>query len=291
MKKENLNHLSDNNWAIITGASGGLGTSFALSCARKEYHLLLIDLPGKHLFNLCDFISRNFPVKVKFLEVDLSEENFEIPILEKIKTDKIKPKILINNAGMSQNDFFENTDGHYLRKMIELNDVACVSLTKALLPELKKNKESYIINVSSFGSFYPLPYKTCYAATKGFVRQFSQALRMEVEKYGVHVSALCPGPMTTNINNYLLTRNLNWFARKTIQRPDAVAEKAIRDTLQKREIIIPGRLNRILKFISSLIPGFIRKKLTAYSMHHLDKEKTSKKNMVPKRKKVMSLPV
>lgn len=263
-----------NYWAVITGASGGLGTSFSLACARRGLNLLLIDLPGKHLENLADFISRNFPLQVKFLEMDLTQEDFERKILFRIMIDEMKVKMLINNAGISQNGFFEDADIHYLRKMIELNESACVSLTRALLPELKRNKDSYVINVSSFGSFYPLPRKTCYAATKGFVRQFSQAFRMEVEKYGVHVSVLCPGPMTTNIDNYILHRNLNWIARKTKMHPDRVAEKTLHDTLKGKEIIIPGRLNRILKFISSLIPDFIRRKLAIYSMKQLEsKEK------------------
>lgn len=284
--------IGKNVWAVITGASGGLGTSFSLACARRGFNLLLIDLPDKHLGSLADFICRNFPLQVKYLEMDLSLEGFEEKIIQQINQDEIKVKMLINNAGMNQNGYFEDTDIHYLRKMIELNESACISLTKALLPELRKNRDSYIINVSSFGSFYPLPRKTCYAATKGFVRQFSQALRMEIAKYGIHVSVLCPGPMTTNIDNYILHRNLSWIARKTKMHPDAVAEKTIRDTFRNKEIIVPGRINRILKFISSLIPDLIRKKLTVYSMHQLEKNSLPvQKEIASKIKKPSAIPV
>jgi uncharacterized protein len=280
MKNIKEDHLSP-GWAVITGASGGLGTSFVLGCARRGYHLLLIDLPGKHLENLAGFIGRNFPVQTSFLEIDLTQPGFENKVMDKVRAEKMVVKMLINNAGMNQNDFFEDTNGQYMRKMVELNSIAGLVLTRALLPDLKANRESNVINVSSLGSFYPLPRKSCYTATKGFLRQFSQALRMEVLQYGVNVSILCPGPMTTNLGTYILHRQLTWFARQMKMHPDAVVEKTLRDALRGKEIIIPGRLNRVLKGFTTLIPGFIQKKLAVYSMKQLAKKETAPVKEIP----------
>jgi hypothetical protein len=156
-----------------------------------------------------------------------------------------------------------------MRKMIGVNCTAMVALTRALLPALKRNAPSQIICVSSLGGFYVLPRKTCYSATKGFVRQFCQALRLELAPAGVQVGILCPGPMTTNTSNYQLHRQLNWFSQQMVQRPGNVARYTLDRALQGREIIIPGRLNRVLKTMSGLIPAFIQRKLSAYSMKQL----------------------
>ena len=157
MKKITNDRISQHSYAIITGATGGLGVSFMQACVARGYNLFLIDLPNKNLYNLCDFARRNFPVDVKYLEIDLTEKEAAKKILEVVQDENMKVQMLINNAGMSQNDLFEDTDEDYLRRLIELNSIACMSLTKALLPELKRNSKSYIINVSSLGSFFALP--------------------------------------------------------------------------------------------------------------------------------------
>lgn len=269
MKKITNDRISHHSYAIITGASGGLGISLMLSCISRGYNLFLIDLPGRDLFSLCDFARRNFPVDVKYLEIDLAEKDAAKKILEVVQDENMRVEMLINNAGMSQNDLFEDTDEDYLRKLIELNSIACVSITKALLPELKRSKRSYIINISSLGGFFALPRKSCYAATKGFVRQFSQALRIELKQFGVNVSVVCPGPITTNANNYMLHKQINWFSRKMVQQSRVVAEDAVKGALKGKGLIISGRLNRFIKLTASFVPDFLQRRLTLYSMKQL----------------------
>ncbi len=260
---------NNGSYAVITGACGGLGTSFALSCARRGYNLLLVDVTNGSLERLSDFMVRNFPVRVDHMNIDLAEHDAADRIAEKIRGEGMRVSMLINNAGLPMNELFERSDARYLRKMLEVNGIACMSLTHALLPELKKNKKSHIINVSSLGGFYALPRKSVYSAIKGFVRLFSQALRLEVGHQGVSVSILCPGGMTTNVNNYILHNQLGWLPRKMLHHPQMVADVAVRQALKGKEIIIPGRSNRILKLVGSLIPGFVVKKLASYSMKKL----------------------
>jgi len=265
--------MTNNTYAIITGASGGLGTSFALECAERGYNLLLVDLPTADPEKLGRFLQYNYPVQVKVLGADLTLPEAPAQILKKIHEEEMSIGMLINNAGLSQNEFFENTDMDYLRRMIEINCISYVALTRHLLQELKKQKKSHIINVSSLGGFYTLPRKTCYSATKGFVRQYSQALYLEVIRYGIQVSVLCPGPMTTNIHNYILHRQLNWFSQKMMVHPRQVAKYTLTNALKGKEIIIPGRLNRVLHRVSSSVPSVISKKLLMYSMKQLEKKK------------------
>ena len=144
-----------------------------------------------------------------------------------------------------------------------------VLLTNALLPVLRLQPRSNIICVSSLGSFYILPRKSCYNATKGFIRMFCQALRMELAASNIKVSILCPGPMTTNLANYQLHKQLNWFSQKMLLPPSRAAQYALSCALKGQEIIIPGRLNRTMKVVAGLIPEFIQKKLSANSMKQL----------------------
>lgn len=264
--------MENNTYAIITGACGGLGTSFALECAERGYNLLLVDLPAAHPEKLERFLQENYPVQVKSIAFDLTAPEAPAQLLQRVRNEGMAVSLLVNNAGLPQNDFFENTDSDYMRKMVEVNCISYVSLTSALLPELKKHPQSHIINVSSLGGFYTLPRKTCYSATKGFVRQYSQALNMEINRFGVHVSSLCPGPMTTNINNYMLHRDLNWFSQQMLVHPREVARYTMDKALKGKEIIIPGRLNRILHRFSSAIPSAISKKMIMNSMKQLDKK-------------------
>ena len=280
MKKITNDRISQHSYAIITGAAGGLGISFMQACIDHGYNLFLIDLPGKNLFNVCDFARRNFPVDVKYLEIDLAEEGASKKILEVVRNEKMRVQMLINNAGISQNELFEDTDEDHLRKLIEVNSIACVSLTKALLPELKKNRRSYIINMSSLGSFFALPRKSCYAATKGFIRQFSQALRIEVKRYGVNVSIVCPGPVTTTLAQYILHKQLNWFSRNMMQSARKVADDAVKGALKGKGIIISGWINRVLKASASFVPDFLQTRLTLYSMKQLKQEKKRVKEVI-----------
>ena len=258
-------------YAVITGASGGLGKSFATACAARGYNLLMVDVAGSEVKKCCEFLQKNFDTTSLYMEADITTNSSAEDLLAFIRQHNIQVGLLINNAGIPQNEFFASTQPELLRNMVNVNCLGTINITKALLPELRKQPRSHIISVSSLGSFYTLPRKTCYSATKGFIRQFCQALAMEEAGNGVRVSVLCPGPMTTNIDNYLLHRQLNWFSKKMVQKPENVSRYTLQQALKGREIIIPGRMNRILKTLSSLMPAFLKRKLSAYSMKQLGK--------------------
>jgi uncharacterized protein len=253
-------------FVIITGASGGLGTSFTLECASRGYNLFLISLPNEDLLSLSSFVKRNYPVEVISLELDLTSEEAINRIVKEIRKHDIDIFMLINNAGLGQNDLFEETEDTYLRKIIELNCITYVMLTKALIPELKKQARSYIINVGSLGGFFFLPKKSVYAASKGFVLQYSKALRIEIKKYGISLSVLSPGPIITNVDKYLLLREMSWFFKKMLIQPKVIARKAITHSLKGKELIVPGIFNRFIHIGSRIIPDFIFKRVFTYSL-------------------------
>ena len=284
----------DQPYTIITGASGGLGTSFALECAGHGRNLILIDLPGRQLSRLSDFLQRNFPIRVRALEIDLRENGAAEKVADEIRKHHLRVYMLINNAALNQNETFVRSDAGYMRRMVEVNCISYFTLIHELLPFLKKEDRSIIINVSSLAGFFPLPRKTCYSASKAFVRQYSQALRMELSGTGVSVSILCPGAMTTNIDNYLLHRQLNWFSRQMLVHPSQVARMTLRAAAKGKEIIIPGRLNRLVFNASMAIPAFLKKRLLRFSMKQLKTEhdepvSSSERTRVPVEKEAAGL--
>jgi uncharacterized protein len=256
-------------YVIITGASGGLGTAFTLECASRGFNLFLISLPNEDLQSLCHFVKRNYSVEIISLELDLTDKHAANLIVAEIHKQEIEVFMLINNAGLGQNDFFEETEDNYLRKIIELNCISYVMLTKALIPELKKQKRSYIINVGSLGGFFFLPRKSVYAASKGFVLQYSKALRIEIKKYGISLSVLSPGPIITNVDKYLLLREMNWFFRKMLIQPKIIVRKAITKSMKGKELIVPGIFNKFMHIISRIVPDIIMKSVLSFSMRHV----------------------
>lgn len=258
-------------YALITGASAGLGSSFSYELASRGYNLFLVSLPHENLASMASFIRTNYGVEVIIFETDLTLFGAAEVVLKEINEHNIQIGMLINNAGLGQNQYFEQTDEQYLRSMIELNCLATVSLTHALIPKLKQQPKSYIINISSMGGFFALPGKSVYAASKGFIIQFSQSLKWELEQYGINVSVVCPGGIITNTDKYLIIRDFGWLSRATTSSAKEVSVYALNQSLKGKHRIIPGRLNRFLFFINGLIPAFIRNKLLAYSMKHISK--------------------
>src|SRR5690606_33430753 len=149
---------------------------------------------------------------------------------------------------------FESTPLPYINSMMQLNMNAVVQLTYLFLPELKKCKQAYVLNVGSLASFRPMPFKIIYTASTSFVFYFSRALREELLHSPVSVSVLCPGPVLTNNDIVKRTRSKGAIAKMMVMRPKQVAQMAVEDLLKKKPVIVPGRLNRLILLFEKLIP-------------------------------------
>lgn len=134
---------------------------------------------------------------------------------------------------------------------------------------LEKNEKAYIMNVGSMASFFCLPKKNVYAATKSFIYNFSRSLRKELRKDSIHVSVLCPGGMNTNVPQTLMNKTTNYIARLSVMEPEKVVPPALVALLKNKAVIIPGRLNRFFLVLDILFPAFIKKILSDYAMKNL----------------------
>ena len=157
----------------------------------------------------------------------------------------------------------------YFQKQVKLNVNATTILSYLFLDMLKENSPSYILNVGSLCSFFFLAKKQVYGATKSFIYFFSKSLRRELENDNVHVSVICPGGMYTNKSVQMVSKSLNWVARQAMMNPEVVATIAINGLLKGKEVIIPGRVNKLFLIFDKLLPSFIKKKITNHQMKSL----------------------
>lgn len=256
-------------YTLITGASDGFGKALAIESARRNLNLALVALPGAELKHLADFIKRNFSVDVRTFEKDLTNETDCYDLHLQILDQGLQVNTLINNAGIGNTQFFSETSPEFFKKQIKLNVLATTLLTSLFIPELKKYGPSHILNVGSLCSFFYLPQKQVYGATKSFVYFFSKSLRRELEHENISVSVACPGGMNTNFQVSLLNRKGNFFSRISILNPEEVAPVVIEKMLKGKEVIIPGSVNMLSMILDKVLPHFIKKIFTDKLMKDL----------------------
>jgi hypothetical protein len=168
--------------------------------------------------------------------------------------------LLINNAGVGDHGFFENSDWSRVEAMIDVNVKALTRLTHALVPDLVRAGRGAILNVSSIASFLPLPKMAVYAASKAYVTSFTEALRAELRETGVSVTAVCPGPVNTEFFEIAERTGAQerMPAPELFKVPAAqVVDDALNAVARDRARVVPGWLVCIVMTLATLAPMFI----------------------------------
>ncbi|MCP3931323.1 MAG: SDR family NAD(P)-dependent oxidoreductase [Bacteroidetes bacterium] len=254
---ETIKAIDKKLYTLITGASAGLGKSMAIECAEKGMNLILVALPNERLDVFRDEIIQKYEVDAAVYETDLMDEN-AIHELADWALSNYQINMLINNAGIGGTKAFEKASLEYIDSIILLNIRALALLTRLFLPELKKHKKAYVLNVASMASFSPIAYKTVYPASKAFVLSFSRGLYQELKKTSVFVSVITPGPMITNLNVKDRIANYGGYTKWSVLSPERTARIAIRQLLKRDSLIIPGFFNMFNWLLMRIIPIWIR---------------------------------
>jgi len=258
------------HYTIITGASEGLGKSFAIECASRQMNLILVSLPDSGLTELAIFIRRNFKVSVCTFETDLSLSSACYDLFLEIERRNLSLNTLINNAGMGNTGFFDEGSPDFYEKQIRLNVLATTVITHLFIKSLKDKTPAYILNVGSLASFFYLPKKQVYGGTKSYIYYFSKSLKKELQSKGVYVSVLCPGGINTNLSVTLINKNSPWSTRITIMNPEEVAVIAINGLLKGKEVIIPGRLCKFFLLMDKVLPSALKALMTSRTMKKIN---------------------
>ena len=248
-------------FALITGASKGIGRALAIECAKNGNNLALVALPDSGLQNVKTYISKHYSVTVKIFEIDLSTSKAPMKIYHWAQEEGIHVQILINNAGLGHLGPFADYSYEFYEKIIHLNIESVVLLTKLFLPSIQQQKNGYILNLGSLASFYPIPFKIVYAGSKSFIYSFSRALRSELTNTSVKVCVLCPGPIITSPEVIKRIKQGGFWARVTSMRSQKMANIAINALCKGKAVIVPGTINKLFIKIDKLIPHQIKQKI------------------------------
>ena len=245
---------SVNSFAVITGASQGLGKAFAISLAKRKHNVVLISLPNQNLEELAKYIKTKYNVAVAYFETDLSlDEN--ITAITRHINGNYAIHILINNAGTGGTKKMDEVSLEYLNTIIQVNVKATTVFTHQLLPNLKAQSRAYILNVSSIAAFSPVGYKTVYPASKAFIYSFSLGLSQELKDSNVSVSVINPGAMKTNPEITARIEKQGFVGKLTLLEPRRVAEYSLRKMFKGTTFIL---VNPVSWFISTLLPNWIK---------------------------------
>ncbi len=242
-------------YALIAGGSKGIGYAIAEALAKRKYNLILVGRHDDTLQIAKQNLESSHKIKIECLQYDLSNENAAEQIAEWCKENQIPLNMLCNVAGIGGSKDYLSLPLDQVRYMVKLNALSDISLCLTLLPLLETNAPSYILNVGSMAGFAPIPIKNVYAATKSFIISFSYALRYQLRKRNISVSCLCPGPVFTKpeIEKDTLEK-LGWFGKQMAVEPKTIGEVAVRRTLNKSLIIVPGFLPKLISIVLRVFP-------------------------------------
>lgn len=237
---------------LITGGSEGIGFELAKLFVQDGNNVTICARNAMKLQDACiELRKRNEYVVVDCIAIDLSITGMAQDLYNHVKKKKID--VLINNAGCGYTGKSWHIDIEKEEKMVLLNDVACMSLTKLFLKDMCYNKKGTILNISSTGAFQPGPYIAGYYASKAFVNSYTKAVHEEAKEHHVHVSLLCPGPVDTGFYDKSGGKKPHGAMS-----PEKVAKYAYK-RMFKKTVIIPGFLNRLVRIVPvSLRTKFIK---------------------------------
>jgi short-subunit dehydrogenase len=243
-------------WAVVTGASSGLGALFAEKLAQRGLPLVLAGRDEARLTDVRERVQRLAPgIDVELVVGDLgSQAGVEalVAVLQERVID-----VLVNNAGFGTYGRLAEVDADRDRDLIAVNVDALVRLTHAVLPGMLARGHGQILNVASTIAFQPAPYQATYGASKAFVLSFSQALWAETKGSGVSVTALCPGPTRTGFVDALDADVSGTAIYRKLASPEPVVAAGLRALDRGRPVVVPGMRNWVMANAARLSPGWV----------------------------------
>lgn len=226
---------------LITGASAGLGVHFARQLSATGARLVLVARRKDRIEALAAELGN-----ARAVALDLAEDGAADRLLADVVAHGEHVDCLINNAGFGLHGKVADHDPRRLRQMIDLNCGVLTELARGVLPEMLERRRGGILNIASTAAFQPGPGMAVYFATKAFVLSFTEALHEEVRGTGVHVTALCPGPTSTEFGELAgFAPRLGDAFEKLSEQPGPVVAAGLAGLSANKAIVIPGVLNKV----------------------------------------------
>lgn len=242
-------------YALITGASKGIGLAIADELARRKFDLLLVARSESLLQQETLRLSKAYGINADFLAIDLAKADSPQAVYDWCVQHGYAVQLLVNNAGYGLSGPFESHKLPEHLDMLSVNNGTLVQLCYLFLPQLKQQPKAYILNIGSSAAYQAVPRLSLYAASKAFVLQFSRGLHQELKRTPVSVTCVCPGATDTG---FVTRAQIGEKGRKAAERvnmtPAEVARQAVEATLAGKAEVVTGVVNKLGKLMAWLLP-------------------------------------
>ncbi|PJJ76115.1 hypothetical protein BXY57_1718 [Thermoflavifilum aggregans] len=241
-------------YALVTGASSGIGKEIARCLAQRNWNLLLVARNEEILAQTSSELHQQYQVDVRYLPADLSESAEVDKLIQWVRHQQTPLGVLVNNAGYGVWGSFDTLSWQAQQQMLQVNVMALLQITHSLLPLLQADKEpAYILQVGSLAGYLPLPYFNLYAASKALVNSFTRALAYELRSQNIYVTLLAPGAVATRFNERAGLNDIP-AAQRYAHPADMVARAAVDGLFKRKAVVMPGFSNRLMARLVSCLP-------------------------------------
>ena len=241
-------------YALITGASSGIGHELAKRFARDGHNVILVARSEEALLDVQREIEADYGVEAVVLAQDLAKKDAALRLHERTAAAGLRVDFLVNNAGFGDCAPFLDADWQKQSDMAQLNMAALMHMTYLYASDMRRRGFGRVLNLASVAACSGGPYMSVYYASKAFVLSFSEALSEELRGTGVTVTALCPGPTRTGFEKNARAEQSGLFHRLPVQEAAAVAAYGYKRLRRKKLLAVPGARNKLLAFLSPRAP-------------------------------------
>jgi len=250
------------NYALITGASTGIGYALAKVAAKNNFNLIIIARNESKLEKVKAEIEEEYKVKVEVIVADLADSKSPKLIFDKVQEMGLTVQVLVNNAGFGSNGRFDLLPWQNEKDMVQVNITSLMEMCHLFTPKLIEVGNGKILNVASIAGFLPGPFMATYYSSKAFVKSFSVALKEELKDTGVSVSVLCPGATKSEFFERAKFAVQMSRQENAMMSAESVAEIGWSGLFKGKTVIISGIPNLIAITISKYLPETWLAKLT-----------------------------
>jgi short-subunit dehydrogenase len=240
-----------NKWALVTGASAGIGLALATELAAGGTHLVLTARRRDRLEALAQTLKKAHAIQVEIFVADLAQRDAPEKIYAFTRQKGLAIELLINNAGFGQYGELTQVDTQRLLDMVQVNCSAVVHLTRLYLPVMVARGRGDVLIVASTAAFQAVPYITTYAATKAFDLLFAEGLAEEMKPQGIRVCALCPGSTESEFH---VVAGQEQFTQKNQETAEKVARTGLQALAAGKSYVISGLGNYLGAHSQRIVP-------------------------------------
>ncbi len=245
-------------WALVTGASAGIGAEFARQLAADGFNLVLTARRKQRLDQLADELQQRYSINTRVIVADLAQADAVATISDELQANHISIHTLVNNAGYGTTGHLNQSEWQVHQDFMQVMVMAVIEMCYAMLPAMQLAGAGRIINVASLAGIAPAPAShTLYSPSKAFLIKLSEALALENEDQGIKVQALCPGFTYSEFHDVIGLRDqVSKMPKYMWMTAEAVVSESLRELTKNnpRIVLVSGRVNRFIGRLVNWLP-------------------------------------